>query len=311
MPGGYRDTVTRGWAAPFEALVGNAQAALTKVLSLAPNHALAQHILGAIYIWTNRAAEGIARCEHALALDRNLVQVHSRIGMAKVFIGRAEEPESHVLEALRLSPRDTEAYNWMLNVGIAKVFLGRDEEAAVWLLRSIEANRNHPVSHFYLAAARAHLGKMSEAQAAAKAGLAINPTFTIRRLRVSAFSDNRPISRNASASMMACARPGCRRGERSAIFAPERRDEAGARLLQRVNRHRWHSAPGSLQVRSGLKADVCRQGDKLKWLRGRARRYVRVCHPGAIVQYRGRKRHKRSTSDCSRNGQEKPRLFRG
>jgi hypothetical protein len=31
---------------------------------------------------------------------------------------------------------------------------------------------------------------MSEAQAAAKAGLALNPTFTIRRLRASAFSDN-------------------------------------------------------------------------------------------------------------------------
>ena len=78
----------------------------------------------------------------------------------------------------------------MLRAGVAKVFLGRDEEAAVWLLRSIEANRNNPVSHFHLAAARAHLGRMSEAQAAAKAGLALNPTFTIRRLRVSAFSDN-------------------------------------------------------------------------------------------------------------------------
>ena len=31
---------------------------------------------------------------------------------------------------------------------------------------------------------------MSEAQAAVKAGLALNPTFTIRRFRASAFSDN-------------------------------------------------------------------------------------------------------------------------
>jgi TolB-like protein/Tfp pilus assembly protein PilF len=167
-----------------------AEDALTKVLSLAPNHAVAQYSLGAVYIWTNRAAEGIARCEHALALDRNLAHAHSRIGMAKAFIGRAEETESHVLEALRLSPRDTDAYIWMLIVGIAKVSLGRDEEAVVWLLRSIEANRNHPLSHFYLAAARAHLGRMSEAQAAAKSGLALNPTFTIRRFRAGAFTDN-------------------------------------------------------------------------------------------------------------------------
>jgi tetratricopeptide (TPR) repeat protein len=172
------------------ARAATAEAALTKVLSLAPNHALAQHILGGIHIFTNRAAEGIAMCEHALALDRNLARAHSWIGVAKVFIGRAEETESHVLEALRLSPRDTDAYNWMLHAGIAKLLLGRDEEAAVWLLRSVEANRNLPISHFNLAVARAHLGRMSEAQAAAKAGLALNPTFTIRRLRASAFSDN-------------------------------------------------------------------------------------------------------------------------
>jgi TolB-like protein len=167
-----------------------AEAALTKVLSLAPNHAWAQNILGAVYIWTNRAAEGIARCEHALALDRNLARAHAAVGFAKYFTGRAEETESHVLEALRLSPRDTNAYTWMLAGGIAKLYLGRDEEAAVWLLRSIEANRNHSTSHFFLAAAQAHLGRMSEAQAAVQAGLALNPTFTIRRFREGVFSDN-------------------------------------------------------------------------------------------------------------------------
>jgi hypothetical protein len=68
--------------------------------------------------------------------------------------------------------------------------LGRDEEAAAWLLRSIDANRNHTFSHFFLASTRAHLGGMSEARAATKAGLAFNPTFTIRRYRAGAFSDN-------------------------------------------------------------------------------------------------------------------------
>src|SRR6516164_7586394 len=107
-----------------------AEAALTKVLSLAPNHALAQYLLGSVRIHTNRAAEGIAKCEHALGLDRNLAYAHVRIGVAKTFTGRAEEAESRVLEALRLSPRDTEAYVWMLCAGLAKLYLGRDEEAA-------------------------------------------------------------------------------------------------------------------------------------------------------------------------------------
>ena len=147
-----------------------AEAALTKVLSLAPNHAMAQYLLGYVYILTNRAAEGITKCEHALALDRNLAAAHAMIGLAKYSTGRSEETESHVLEALRLSPRDTVAYRWMTIVGFAKLVLGRDEEAVAWLLRSIDANRNNPSAHFFLAAAQAHLGRMSEAQAAVQAG---------------------------------------------------------------------------------------------------------------------------------------------
>jgi len=39
-----------------------------KALSLAPDHAPAHRVLGGVYIFTNRAAQGIAECERALAL---------------------------------------------------------------------------------------------------------------------------------------------------------------------------------------------------------------------------------------------------
>ena len=81
-------------------------------------------------MFTNRAAQGIRECEQALALDRNLADAHGCIGMAKYFVGRAEETEGHIREALRLSPRDIYAYRWMLFVGIAKAQLGADAEAA-------------------------------------------------------------------------------------------------------------------------------------------------------------------------------------
>jgi tetratricopeptide (TPR) repeat protein len=87
-----------------------AEAALTKALSLAPQHAFAHQCLGYVQIQTNRALQGIAECERALALDRNLAGAHAMIGFAKSLIGRGEETEAHVQEALRLSPRDTFAY---------------------------------------------------------------------------------------------------------------------------------------------------------------------------------------------------------
>ena len=106
-----------------------AEAKLTKALSLVPDHARAHLSLGNVDIFTKRAAQGIAKCEHALALDRNLAYAYSIIGLGKIFIGRAEETEAHVAEALRLSPRDTQAYIWIHFAGIAKSYLGSWEQA--------------------------------------------------------------------------------------------------------------------------------------------------------------------------------------
>ena len=105
--------------------------------------------LGFVEILTKRAAEGIAECEHALELDRNLAHAHAVIGIGKVFIGRAEETEAHIVEALRLSPRDTMAYIWMSIAGGAKNHLGSWEQAVAWFRRAIEANRNYPHPAFF------------------------------------------------------------------------------------------------------------------------------------------------------------------
>jgi TolB-like protein len=106
-----------------------AEAKLTKALSAVPDHAGAHLLLGNVDIATKRAVQGIAECEHALALDRNLAHAHAMIGLGKIFIGRAEETEAHVAEALRLSPRDTFAYTWMNFAGIASNRLGQWEQA--------------------------------------------------------------------------------------------------------------------------------------------------------------------------------------
>jgi TolB-like protein/class 3 adenylate cyclase len=167
-----------------------AETTITKVLSLAPKHASAHAILGAVQIFTKRAAQSIAEFEQALALDRNLARAHALIGLAKLFLGRSEETEPHVNEAFRLSPRDTFAPEWLVYVGLAKVQLGADAEAVSWMRRGLDANRNYSLAHFQLAAAFARLGKLDEGRAAVNSGLALDPRFTIRRFRANAPSDN-------------------------------------------------------------------------------------------------------------------------
>jgi tetratricopeptide (TPR) repeat protein len=167
-----------------------AEPVLMKVLSLAPNNAWAHFWLGLVQISSNRAGQGIAECERALALDPNLARAHAWMGTGKIYIGRPEETEAHVKEALRLSPRDDWAFQWMLAAGAAKLHLRADEEAVAWLRRSIENNPNWPLAHFFLATALANLGSLREARAATQAGLALDPTFTIRRFHIGAAADN-------------------------------------------------------------------------------------------------------------------------
>ena len=91
---------------------------------------------------------------------------------------------------MRLSPRDALIYQWFLHVGGAKACLGEYDTAVTWLKKSIDANRNNPLPFFYLAACLAHLGKLDEAREEIKAGLAIDPNFTIKRFRAGIQSGN-------------------------------------------------------------------------------------------------------------------------
>jgi tetratricopeptide (TPR) repeat protein len=111
--------------------LATAETAVSKALSLAPNHPLAHFVLGLVQTFANRAARGIANYERALVLDRNMAQAHANIGIAKFFLGRGGEIEAHMDQALRLSPRDTHMYIWIMFVGETKLWHGNDADAIV------------------------------------------------------------------------------------------------------------------------------------------------------------------------------------
>ena len=188
-----------------------AETTLIKALSMAPQHALAHVVLGIVQIVTNRAAQGIAECERALALDRNLADAHAFIGVGKIFLGRGAETEGHVHEALRLSPRDTLAYLWMMFVGGSQVTprCGRGSGRLV-----SPGPRGQPKLSPRAFPARCRLGasrSLDEARAATQAGLALDPGFTLRRLPPIDRVTIRLTSPDANASIRVCAWPGCRR----------------------------------------------------------------------------------------------------
>jgi tetratricopeptide (TPR) repeat protein len=170
--------------------LADAETALTEALSMAPDHAGAHVAIGVVQIYTNRAAQGIAECERALALDPNLAEAHAVIGIAKFVIGRFEETEAHLQEAMRVSRRDRYLSSWFVIAGVAHLYLGSDEEAVNCFRRSIQTGRINLAAQYYLAGALALLGRLEEAQCAVRAAIALHSDFTVSRFRAGAASDN-------------------------------------------------------------------------------------------------------------------------
>ncbi len=160
----------------------SAEGELLKALSIDPRSHWAHLWLGYVLVLTKRAARGIGEFERALSLNRNIGVAHAWTGLAKIMLGRAEETDAHVDEAFRISPIDGVTFLWKYIAGLAKLFLGADAEAADLFRELIDASRSFPLNHFHNAAALAHLGKQSEAEAEVRAGLAIAPGFHAGRL---------------------------------------------------------------------------------------------------------------------------------
>ena len=167
-----------------------AQTAITEALTLAPGNALAHFVRASILHVSGATEQALRELEFAITLDRNLAWAHADAGFMKVLLGRAEEAEADLTNAIRLSPRDPGLDRWHALLGIADLFLGRLESALNRLRKSVEINPNVAMPHFFLAAASALSGRAAEAREARNAGLRLDPNFTVARFRNERRSEN-------------------------------------------------------------------------------------------------------------------------
>lgn len=160
-----------------------AESAALAAAELSPDLAGVRYALSWVYTYSNRAGRGLAEAERTLSVNRHNPHAYAVLGMAKIFLGRADEAEHYILRALTLSPRDPFAYVWREFAGAAKLYLGEWDAAAAWFHRAPEAERSHPLHNFFLAAALAWQGRSNDARTAARRGFALAPRFTLRRFR--------------------------------------------------------------------------------------------------------------------------------
>ena len=161
------------------AALAAAEGKLAKPPSSVPDHACGHRLLGCRNIDQTRPAGHRRMWTRAGAGSKPCHRAHAFIGLGKIFVGRAEETDCRGLtpQPERYQCPYMEEFCRLCEDASRQVMTaqsrGFDERS-----KSAEIIWSHTLN---LAAARAQLGRLDEARSSAKAGLAVNPTFTVSR----------------------------------------------------------------------------------------------------------------------------------
>jgi TolB-like protein/class 3 adenylate cyclase len=142
-----------------------AEALAAEVLSASPNNAIAHSVKGQLLRAAGRIEEAIPEFEAAIAYYRNSPANIAILGQCKLLTGALDEVIPAEEQAIRLSPRDPQIYNWYTWAGQSLLLQSRIDEAIVWLEKARGANPAYPAAHTVLAAAYALKGDGERAAA--------------------------------------------------------------------------------------------------------------------------------------------------
>ena len=113
---------------------------------------------------------------------RSLAPV-SPVSLAEIVLGRFEQAKSDTQQAMRLSPRDPETPNRLINLGMAELGLGHLDAGIREYLNTADSGYRPFFVYNDLAAAYALEGKMDEAKTALAEARRLNPKLTVKWLQ--------------------------------------------------------------------------------------------------------------------------------
>lgn len=166
-----------------------ADEASARALSLAPDSVEAQIMRAWVLYESRRMPEALAAFERGMQLAPHVPHLLAGHGAALIMLGRPDEAIGSIDMALRLSPRDPFASDWMMFHGVADLHAGRAADAAAWLRRSVQSNAASPFGHLMLAGAFGSAGQVDAAREQMAHFRRLLPGFTLRDFRAREPSD--------------------------------------------------------------------------------------------------------------------------
>ncbi len=154
--------------------LAEAQALYADILSRAPNHVGALHLLGVCHFQQGRFAEGVPLVEQALALKPDYAEAHNNLGNGLKALGRKDEAIAHYRWALELRPDFADVQN---NLGVILAELGRHADALPHFARAIALAPNRADTLNNAAATAARLGRHADALMFLQKAVTLQPRY--------------------------------------------------------------------------------------------------------------------------------------
>ena len=152
------------------ARLAKADEAVERAIELAPLNPLAYHRRGQVLRDRGDPFGAISANQQALKFSPNMSIAHVDVGMNKIDAGLAHEAIPHIVEAIRLSPKDRWCAKWYLWAGQAAVHTADYDTAVSWLRKAMLSDFQHIALRYrdvrpWLAVVYAGLGREEEGRA--------------------------------------------------------------------------------------------------------------------------------------------------
>lgn len=154
-----------------------------RLVAIGQDDALALCSAGYALLWVCKDYEvGTSMIDQALSINQNLAAGWQVRASASLYLGQHETALEEFARAMRLNPKDPEAYRPKTGIAAAHLCQGRYSEALEWAAKSLAHQQRWGSAIWVSAAASALIGRTNEARQFVDEILEQNPTMRISNL---------------------------------------------------------------------------------------------------------------------------------